>query len=149
MRLIVVVVLLALAGCSSGGRPVSAPAPARRATVAASPPVSASPPVAGSSPASTSPLAPDVHKVAFLIRGTVSRTAVTYTTPDGRKHRDVVAPPWSRTFTVSAGQSLDVSAHSTGGGALTCALKVDGELVKSATSSGDSATVDCGDSLGF
>ena len=47
------------------------------------------------------------------------------------------------------GQSIDVTAHSTGGGELTCTLKVDGDLVKSATSSGDSATVDCGDSLGF
>ena len=42
-----------------------------------------------------------------------------------------------------------VSAHSTGAGELTCTLKVDGELVKSATSSGGSATVDCGDSFGF
>jgi hypothetical protein len=132
MRMIAVVVLLALAGCSSGGRSVSAPAPARGAAVAASPSIS-----------------PDVHRVTFLIRGTVSRTAVTYTTPDGRKHQDVVAPPWSRTFTVSAGQSIEMSAHSTGGGALTCALDVDGELVKSATSSGDSATVECGDGLGF
>jgi hypothetical protein len=141
MRMIGVVALLLLAGCSSGGRPVSAPAPVVRPVVSA--PVSASP------PASSSPVAPDVHKVTFLIRGTVSRAAVTYTTPDGRKRRDVVVPPWSRTFTVRAGQSIEVGAHSTGGGALTCALKVDGELVKSATSSGDSATVDCGDGLGF
>jgi hypothetical protein len=145
MWMIVVVVLLVLAGCSSGGKQ----APARRATVAVSPPVSAPPPASMSPAAPVPPAAPDVHKVTFLIRGTVSRTAVTYTTPDGRKRRDVVAPPWSRTFTVGAGQGIDISAHSTGGGALTCALKVDGELVKSATSSGDSATVDCGDSLGF
>jgi hypothetical protein len=53
------------------------------------------------------------------------------------------------TFTVEDGQGVDVGAHSTGGGELTCTLKVDGELLKSATSSGDSATVDCGDSIGF
>lgn len=69
--------------------------------------------------------------------------------PGGQKWRSVVSPPWSKTFTVADGQSVDVHAHSSGDGELICTLKVDGELVKSATSSGDSATVDCGDSLGF
>jgi len=50
---------------------------------------------------------------------------------------------------VNDGQSIDVTARGTGAGELTCTLEIDGELVKSATASGDSATVDCGESLGF
>jgi len=89
------------------------------------------------------------HTVTFAVRGSVRRASVTYTAPGGLTRRSVVSPPWSKTFTVADGQSIDVNAHSGGGGELTCTLKVDGELVKSATSSGDSANVDCGDSLGF
>jgi hypothetical protein len=89
------------------------------------------------------------HRVTFAIRGSVRRALITYTAPGGRKQRAVISPPWSKTFTVADGQSIDVNAHSSGGGELTCTLKVDGEPVKSATSSGGSATVDCGDSLGF
>ncbi|WP_285581733.1 hypothetical protein [Actinoallomurus iriomotensis] len=86
--------------------------------------------------------------MTFAIRGN-GRASVSFTAPDGHHRRMVVSPPWSRTFTVNDGQKVDVNAHGTGSGELTCTLSVDGELVKSATSSGGSSTVDCGDSLGF
>jgi hypothetical protein len=145
MRIVVVVLLCALTACGGGrgrsGGPAGGPAPVWTA------------PAPG--PASVRPLPggrvtqrPGAHTVTFAIRGDARRVSVTYTTPAGR-HRTVVSPPWSMTFTVEDGQGVDVGAHSTGGGELTCTLKVDGELLKSATSSGDSATVDCGDSIGF
>ena len=90
-----------------------------------------------------------VHTVTFTVGGTVRRSSVTYTTESGQQRRSVVSPPWSRTFTVNEGATFDVSAHSDGNGTLSCTLKVDGELLKSAMSSGDSMTVDCGDTLGF
>ena len=155
MRIIFVVMVLVLAACSPGGRSgggsagssaTPAPAPATR-------PADVPPPATGPTPGERASLPPDTdagtHTVTFAIRGSVRRTSVTYTTPSGRTTRGVVSPPWSRTFTVADGQSIDVHAHSSGSGELTCTLRVDGELVKSATSSGDSATVDCGDSLGF
>ena len=87
--------------------------------------------------------------VTFAVRGGVRRASVTYVLPGGQKRNAVVSPPWSLRFTVADGQSVDVTAHSDGEGELTCTLAVDGALVKSATSSGGSATVDCGDGFGF
>ena len=152
MRIIVVVLLCLLTACGGGGGgrsggPAGTPAPVWTA------------PTPGPTPGPTHALPggpvtepprerPDAHTVTFAIRGDVRRASVTYTTPAGRRHK-VVSPPWSMTFNVTDGQSVDVAAHSTGGGELTCTLKVDGELLKSATSSGDSATVDCGDSIDF
>jgi hypothetical protein len=152
MRIIFLFMVLVLAGCSSGGRSggrsggaSATPSPVTRPTGAPAP--VATPTDGGrNSPPRTGAA---THTVTFAIRGSVRRTSVTYTTPGGQKKRAVVSPPWSKTFTVADGQSIDVNAHSSGAGELTCTLKVDGELVKSATSSGDSATVDCGDSLGF
>jgi hypothetical protein len=152
MRIVVVVLLCALTACGGGrgrsGGPAGGPAPVWTAPA----PVWTAP---APGPASVRPLPggrvtrrPGAHTVTFAIRGDARRVSVTYTTPAGR-HRTVVSPPWSMTFTVEDGQGVDVGAHSTGGGELTCTLKVDGELLKSATSSGDSATVDCGDSIGF
>ena len=89
------------------------------------------------------------HTVTFAIRGSVRRAWVSYALSGGPKRRAAVSPPWSRTFTVPDGEDVEVSAHSSGDGELTCTLRVDGDLVKSATSSSDSATVDCGDRLGF
>src|SRR4051812_22113761 len=152
MRIIFVIMVFVLAGCSSAGRSggrsngtSETPLPVTKPTGAPAPVATPTdggrerPPATGER----------THAVTFAIRGSVRRTSVTYTTPGGHKKRVVVSPPWSKTFTVADGQSIDVNAHSTGAGELTCTLKVDGELVKSATSSGDSATVDCGDSLGF
>lgn len=157
MRIIFLVMVLVLAGCSSGrgsggraGGTNATPTPATRPSGTSAPGTSAPaatptdgerdlPPATGSG----------THTVTFAIRGSVRRTSVTYTMPGGQKKHAVVSPPWSKTFTVADGQSIDVNAHGSGGGELTCTLTVDGELVKSATSSGDSATVDCGDSLGF
>lgn len=146
-----ILLALALAGCSpgggSGGRTgggsgvrATTSAPSRGVTSPAAPaPTGAmSPPPEGAA-----------HTVTFAVRGSVRRASVTYVAPGGGKHRAMVSPPWSRTFRVADGQSIDVNAHSSGDGELTCTLTVDGDLVKSATSSGDSATVDCGDNLGF
>jgi hypothetical protein len=150
MRIILLATLLLLAACSRGGHsggPAGTPAPVATApTYATGPAVTPTPGRGATVPPETGAGA---HTVTFAIRGSVRRASVTYTTPGGQKRRSVVSPPWSKTFTVADGKSVDVSAHSTGGGELTCTLKVDGELLKSATSSGDSATVDCGDSLDF
>jgi hypothetical protein len=72
---------------------------------------------------------------------------VTYQVPGEPKRRLVVSPPWSKTFTVAEGRDFDVRAHSDADGSLSCSLKVDGELLKNAMSSGDDMTVDCGDSI--
>jgi hypothetical protein len=157
MRIIFVVLVMTLAACSPGGRgsgggpagSTATPAP----TAPVTSPTSAPPAPTGPAPGERESLPPETgagtHRVTFAIRGSVGRTSVTYTAPGAPKRRTVVTPPWSKTFTVADGQSVDVHAHSGGDGELTCTLRVDGELVKSATSSGDSATVDCGDSLGF
>jgi hypothetical protein len=153
MRIGFVVLVLLLGACSPGGHSGGpkghsggrAPAPAPVTTT----PSMGSPPPAVPPPDDAAPVRPGAHRVTFALRGSVRRSSVSYTTPDGHKQHLVVSPPWSRTFSVNDGQSIDVTAHSTGAGELTCTLKVDGDLVKSATSSGDSATVDCGDSLGF
>jgi hypothetical protein len=154
MRITFLALVLVLAACSpgrhsdghSGGqvRTPSPPAPTVAPTFARTP-ATAPPPGEHEAPPGD---IPGAHTVTFVIKGSVRRTSVTYTLPGGQKRHSVVSPPWSKTFTVNDGQSIDVSAHSTGGGELTCTLKVDGELVKSATSSGGSATVDCGDSFG-
>ena len=154
MRLTFLALVLVLAACSPGrhsaghsGGQVRTPSPTP--TIA---PTFARTPMAPRSPggqAAPPEKNPGAHTVTFAIKGSVRRTSVTYTTPDGQKRHSVVSPPWSRTFTVNDGQSIDVTAHSTGAGELTCTLRVDGDLVKSATSSGGSATVDCGDSFGF
>jgi hypothetical protein len=155
MRIIFVVMVFVLAACSSGVRSGggSAGSSATPATPPATGPADVPPPVTRPTPGGRESLPPETgagaHTVTFAIRGSVRRASVTYTTPSGRTHRSVVSPPWRKAFTVADGQSIDVNAHSSGSGELTCTLRVDGELVKSATSSGGSATVDCGDSLGF
>jgi hypothetical protein len=143
MRIVLVVLRVVLAGCSSGKGPGTRSG--GRATVRT--PVPSWSPTGGTT--SPPPDSAGAHRVTFALRGSVRRASVSYTLPGGRRHRVVVAPPWSRTFSVPDGESIDLNAHSTGDGELTCTLKVDGDLVKSATSSGGSATVDCGDSLGF
>jgi hypothetical protein len=150
MRITFLALVLVLAACSPGrhsagksGGQVATPSPA---PASARPSATRPPPGDEAAPPENDPAA---HTVTFAIKGSVRRTSVTYTMPGGRKRHSVVSPPWSKTFTVNDGQSIDVTAHSTGAGELTCTLEVDGDLVKSATSSGDSATVDCGDSLGF
>lgn len=88
------------------------------------------------------------HRVTLAIGGSTRRTSLTYTMPGGSRRREVVRPPWSRTFTARDGQDVDMVARSEAGGSLTCSLKVDGEELKSAMSSGDSMTIDCGDTIG-
>jgi hypothetical protein len=147
MRIVLLVLALGLVACSSG-RPdrQARPMGGRPNTpTATGPTVPAATPTIGE-PASP---APEAHRVTFALRGSIRHVSVTYTAQDGRRQHTVVNPPWSRTFTVNDGGEVDVTAHGSGDGELTCTLKVDGDLVKSATSSGDSATVDCGDSLGF
>ncbi|HZE31633.1 MAG TPA: hypothetical protein VE198_09385 [Actinoallomurus sp.] len=154
MRITFLTLMLVLAACSPGrhsdghsGGQVRTPSPTPTvAPTFARTPATAPPPGEEKAPPGQNTGA---HTVTFAIKGSVRRTSVTYTMPGGPKRHSVVSPPWSKTFTVKDGQSIDVSAHSTGAGELTCTLKVDGELVKSATSSGGSATVDCGDSFGF
>jgi hypothetical protein len=153
MRIILLVMVFVLAGCSSGGSPggrSGAGSGGREMTPAPVPtPSPAATPSGGGAVSPPRGSAAGAHTVTFAIRGSVRRASVTYVLPGGEKRRAVVSPPWSRTFTVRDGQSIDVNAHSGGDGELTCTLRVDGDLVKSATSSGGSATVDCGDSLGF
>jgi hypothetical protein len=154
MRIGLVILVLMLAACSPGGHSAGGPKGHSGGRTAAPAPVTTGPTFGSPSPAAPPPddavpMRPGSHTVTFAIRGNVRRSSISLTTPDGRKQHIVVSPPWNRTFTVNDGQSIDVTAHSTGGGELTCTLKVDGDLVKSASSSGDSATVDCGDSLGF
>jgi hypothetical protein len=152
MRITFVLLVLTLAACSSGGHSAGGPnghSSARTPAPVTTGPLFGSPGVTAPPPDVEAPERPGAHTVTFAIRGSVRRTSVSYTTPDGRKRHTVVSPPWSKTFTVNDGQSVDVTAHSTGAGELTCTLVVDGDLVKSATSSGDSATVDCGDTFGF
>jgi hypothetical protein len=154
MRITFLALLLTLAACSTGrhsagnsGGQVGTPSPTPSvAPTVAGTPATSPPPREEAAPPEQNP---GTHTVTFAIKGSVRRTSVTYTMPGGQKHHSVVSPPWSKTFTVNDGQSIDVNAHSTGAGELTCTLKVDGELVKSATSSGGSATVDCGDDFGF
>ncbi|MGH3381407.1 MAG: hypothetical protein ACRDP6_42425 [Actinoallomurus sp.] len=151
MRIIFVVMVFVLAACSSGGRPGGGSAGSSATPAPVTRPTSSPAPGDDPAPGGRESLPPETgtHTVTFAIRGSARRTSVTYAMSGRRKQRMVVSPPWSRTFTVADGQSIDVNAHSSGSGELTCTVKVDGELVKRATSSGDSATVDCGDSLGF
>ena len=149
MRIGLVVLVLMLAACSPGGHSARPKGHSGGQTPGTTTPTMGSPSPAAPPPDDAAPMRPGSHTVTFTIRGNVRRSSISLTTPDGRKQHIVVSPPWNRTFTVNDGQSIDVTAHSTGGGELTCTLKVDGDLVKSASSSGDSATVDCGDSLGF
>jgi hypothetical protein len=154
MRITFLALLLALAACSPGrhsagnsGGQVGTPSPTPSvAPTVAGTPATSPPPREEAAPPEQNP---GTHTVTFAIKGSARRTSVTYTMPGGQKHHSVVSPPWSKTFTVNDGQSIGVNAHSTSAGELTCTLKVDGELVKSATSSGGSATVDCGDDFGF
>jgi hypothetical protein len=161
VRIIFLVMVCVLAGCSPGGRSreraggreaaATPGAPTQGASTQGAPTPGAavpSPPAVDGGGRVPSPPGSGAHTVTFAIRGSVRRVSVTYALSGGPKRRAIVTPPWSRTFTVADGQSVEVSAHG-GGGELTCTLRVDGDLVKSATSSGDSATVDCGDELGF
>jgi hypothetical protein len=143
---------LVLAACSPADHAAGHKVTPTPGEPSASPPTTpASPGGRPASPGETS-ASPEAnagaHTVTFAIGGTARRTSVAYTTPSGQRLRGVVSPPWSKTFTMRQGQSLDVSAHSDAGGTLTCTLKVDGELVKNVMSSGDSMTVDCGHTLG-
>ncbi len=152
--------LLLLAACSPGGhhaRRTETPAAGAPSASASAPsvPASASPGGAPAEPpaVTATPLPPvepggAARRVTFAVGGSVRRATVTYAVPGERKKRLVVSPPWSKTFTVADGQDFDVRAHSVADGSLSCSLKVDGELVKDASSSGGDMTVDCGDSTG-
>ncbi len=139
---------LLLAACSPGGhRAARTETPAAGVSSGAAPvapvPSSAAP---GEAPSRTAPEG-RTHRVTFTVGGTVRRTSVTYALPGGPKKRIVVSPPWSKTFTASEGQEFDIRAHSDGGGSLSCSLKVDGEVLKDAMSSGGDMAVDCGDGI--
>lgn len=162
MRAVTVVlfVVLALAGCSDGGRTSRgrpATAGPARGGAGSSPPGGAATPggtmtplpgAGGGLPPETAAPAAGTHRVTLAIGGSTRRTSLTYTVPGGPRRREVVRPPWKTTFTVRDGQDVDMVARSDAGGSLTCSLKVDGEELKSAMSSGDSMTIDCGDTIG-
>jgi hypothetical protein len=149
VRIILLVIVCVLAGCSPGGR--SGERSGGRKTAETPGNAISTPPLTPSGGRMPSPPENGIgaHRVTFAIRGGVRRAWVTYALSGGPKRRAVVSPPWSRTFTVADGEDVEVTARSGDDGELTCTLSVDGDLVKSASSSGDSAVVDCGDRLGF
>lgn len=144
-----------LAGCGDGRAPEGGGGILAPGTAPPTPPATYVPPVTTPVPRTPlNPTSPDAdvgaHTVVFAIGGTVRRTAITITVPGGHRQRILVSPPWRRTFTVRDGETLGLRARSVARGTLSCVLKVDGEPVKSSTSSSDATMdTDCGDTIGF
>jgi hypothetical protein len=90
-----------------------------------------------------------VHaKVTYQLSGSGVAGYVTYQTDNGQLHATNVTLPWSMQVTrmatvpsFSAANTL--SAQSAGPGALTCTIKVDGNVVTQNTATGDPARVLC------
>jgi hypothetical protein len=64
---------------------------------------------------------------------------MTFEGPDGTIQQTGQAVPWTYTRAATAGDFLYVSAQNSAGGEITCTISVDGQQVKTSTSSGDYA----------
>lgn len=78
------------------------------------------------------------HQVSYSVTGTADKVSLTYTTPGGTEQLADVNLPWNYQMTASSGAHAYVSAQITdqGGGTVTTTILLNGEPVKSATSSG-------------
>jgi len=85
------------------------------------------------------------HSVTYRVTGT-STASMTYTTDNsgsGEQASDERLP-WSRTFDIKGSTLLyQVLAQNEGAGTVTCAIEVDGTVVKTATASGQGAIAHC------
>ena len=75
--------------------------------------------------------------VTYEVTGTASSASMTYETPGGTSQQSDMSLPWSHTFSAEEGQFLYISAQNQDrAGTVTAAIKVDGVIAKSSTSSG-------------
>jgi len=89
------------------------------------------------------------HVVVYTISGSATKGLVTWMTPSGISQANGAKLPWTKTISMGDGASLSVSAQNAAGGTIKCTISVDGEVVKSGSSSGSYAIASCAGIIGF
>lgn len=104
---------------------------------------------APSAPATTATTAPrDRDQVTYSITASESGSALITYSEDANfniSQENGAELPWTKDLTIPAGsfRILSLSAQNSGGGDISCSISVGGQVVDTATSSGDYAIVTC------
>lgn len=90
------------------------------------------------------------NTVTYEVTGTGTNASVTYTPPSGGMAQEDITLPWSKDFDADIGDFLTINA-STGmeTAEITCTIKVNGEVFKTVTSSGQFVFASCSGILGM
>jgi len=87
------------------------------------------------------------NQVSYSVTGDSGSALITYTEDANFNiaQENGAALPWTKELTIPAGEGriLSLSAQNSGGGEISCSISVGGQVVDTATSSGDYAIVTC------
>jgi hypothetical protein len=87
-------------------------------------------------------------EVTLLVRASDNSTAsIQYSDEQGSVQRERAAVPWEKTFALKIGDRVTLYAERSGPGSITCLVLVDGELLKTATGTGNHGSASCGTAL--
>jgi hypothetical protein len=79
------------------------------------------------------------HQVRYEVTGTATTADLTLEGEDGTVQQNDQPVPWSYARDATDGEFLYVSAQNKGDGDITCSITVDGQQVRSSTSTGEYA----------
>lgn len=84
-------------------------------------------------------------EVKYVINGSASSALITYFNETGGMEQINAGLPWSKNMTVPIGSSLSLVAQNSGSGSITCEIWMNGEKIKSSTSTAQYGVVTCAD----
>ena len=92
---------------------------------------------------------PQSYSVEYKVSGSANSASITYSNAQGGTEQQKINLPWSKSFTVTSGSFLYISAQNEGdSGSVTCQILVNGSVYKTSTSSGAYVIADCSGSAG-
>lgn len=90
------------------------------------------------------------NTITYEVTGTGTNASVSYSPPDGGMAQEDVTLPWSKDFDAEIGDVLSLTASTgTETAEITCTIKVNGEVFKTVTSSGQFVFASCAGVLGL
>lgn len=83
--------------------------------------------------------------VKYVITGSARSALVTSTNATGGTEQNNVSIPWNQTMRVPVGSWLSIVAQNNGTGSITCEIWIDGQKIKTSTSTAQYGIVTCTD----
>jgi len=84
-------------------------------------------------------------KVKYVVKGSASSASITYNNEQGGTEQVDVFLPFEKDLSPSSGSAVSIVAQNNGTGSITCEIWVNGEKVKTSTSTAEYGVVTCTD----